>query len=82
MLGYEAQRSGLGLLSSRQILGASVGPRAARGRKVARQVALTPDEATVDRVRLAAELLEFIALEDTFVDFLTLPAYNRIVPLP
>jgi hypothetical protein len=50
--------------------------------EVARQVALSPDEATVDRVRLAAELLEVIALEDTFVDFLTLPAYNRIVSLP
>jgi hypothetical protein len=44
--------------------------------------ALSPDEATVDRVQLAAELLEVIALEDTFVDFLTLPAYNRIVSLP
>ncbi len=50
--------------------------------EVARRVTLSPDEATVDRVRLAAELLEFIALEDTFVDFLTLPAYNRIVSLP
>jgi hypothetical protein len=46
------------------------------------RVALSPDEATVDRVQLAAELLEVIALEDTFVDFLTLPAYNRIVSLP
>jgi hypothetical protein len=50
--------------------------------EVARQVALSPYEATVDRVRLAAELLEVIALEDTFVDFPTLPAYNRIVSLP
>jgi hypothetical protein len=50
--------------------------------EVARQVALSPYEATVDRVRLAAELLEVIALEDTFVDVVTLPAYNGIVPLP
>lgn len=49
---------------------------------VACLVALSPNEAPVDRVRLAAELFEVIALEDTFVDFLTLPAYNRIVSLP
>lgn len=40
------------------------------------------DEATVDRVRLAAELFEIVALEDPFVDFLALPAYNRIVSQP
>ena len=47
--------------------------------EVARLVGLSPDEATADRVREAAELFEVVALDEEFVDFLTLPAYDRIV---
>jgi malate synthase len=47
--------------------------------EVERLVGLSPDEATADRVREAAELFEIVALDEVFVDFLTLPAYDRIV---
>jgi malate synthase len=47
--------------------------------EVERLVGLSPDEATAARVREAAELFEIVALDEVFVDFLTLPAYDRIV---
>jgi malate synthase len=47
--------------------------------EVTRLVGLSPDEATAGRVREAAELFEVVALDEVFVDFLTLPAYDRIV---
>jgi malate synthase len=49
--------------------------------EVTRLVGLSPDAATADRVREAAELFEVVALDEVFVDFLTLPAYDRIVQL-
>jgi malate synthase len=53
--------------------------RAMLAAEVERLVGLSPDEATADRVREAAELFEIVALDEAFVDFLTLPAYDRIV---
>ncbi len=46
--------------------------------EVTRLVDLSPDEATAGRVREAARLFEVVALDDSFVDFLTLPAYELI----
>ena len=46
--------------------------------EVERLIGLSPDQATAARVRQAAELFEVVALDDTFVDFLTLPAYDLL----
>ncbi len=46
--------------------------------EVTRLVELSPDEATAARVREAAKLFEVVALDESFVDFLTLPAYELI----
>ncbi len=46
--------------------------------EVERLLGLSPDEATASRVRQAAELFEVVALDDGFVDFLTLPAYELL----
>jgi malate synthase len=52
--------------------------RAILAEEVERLVALSPDEETAGRVRRAATLFEVVALDDDFVDFLTLPAYDLL----
>jgi malate synthase len=46
--------------------------------EVERLVSISPDDATAQRVRQAAELFEVVALADDFVEFLTLPAYDLV----
>jgi malate synthase len=46
--------------------------------EVDRLVGASPDEATAGRVRAAGRVFEVVALDERFVDFLTLPAYDLL----